>query len=294
MPAPKPLESLRAVRCVCRLLLVTGVAACAEVDLTPVALDQDGPKDGPGAVVGAGDADAGTLPERPQNRVDGGCSGAPPTNDSATSESGDASPGADGECASDHLVMHHSFEQSLRDATAYGNDATNVGNVGYEPGVVGDALVLGPDSVADVPRSESLEFGGPLTVELWVRPSALPPGGGRAGLLDDDGRYGLFLTSLGEVLCVGGGASVTGGELAVGTWAHVACVLVDSTLTLWQDGQERGRVENAEALKAPGTHALAIGGNAPTGDRFAGLLDDLRIWREARSASQLGGAAPAR
>lgn len=271
---------------------------------------------GTGAVEDAG-TDGDTPPEPPAPYwVDGGfasgeCTGALPRVDAGAGDAGDAGSSAfapvdddcdgrpdscrvAGDCASPALIVHYLFEQSLRDATPYGNDTTDVSDVGYEPGVVGDALVLGASSVATLPRSESLEFVDAVTVELWAQPRALPSGSGRAGLLDDDGRYGLFLNSLGQLRCVAGSATVTGGELTVDHWSHVACVLDASTLTLWQDGHVRAQVTRAGNLTTPGQHPVTIGGNSPSGDRFVGLLDNLRIWREARSPSQLSRAAQTR
>lgn len=248
--------------------------------------------------------------------VDGGfataeCSGAPPPLDAGAGDAGDAgvppfeladrdcdgladSCSVDGDCASQNLIVQYLFEQNVRDATPYANDAIDVSGVSYAGGVGGEALVLGPSSGASLPRSESLAFTDALTLELWVQPSELPPSGGRAGLFDDDGRYGLFITSLGELRCVAGGASLSGGALTVDQWAHVACVLDASTLTLWQDGHMRAQAPRAGNLTAPGQSPPVIGGNAPSGDRFEGLLDNLRIWREARSPSQLSRAAQTR
>lgn len=271
---------------------------------------------GRGGVGGVEDAGPDTTPEPPPYWVDGGfasveCSGAPPTSDAGAADAGDAgsspfeladrdcdghadSCSVEGDCASGNLIVQYLFEQSLLDATPYGNDATDVSNVGYEPGVVGAALVLGPTSAASIPRSESLEFGDAMTIELWVLPRAMPPSSGRAGLLDDDGRYGLFLTPLGELRCVSAGATLTGGELAVNEWAHVACVLDASMLTLWQDGQVRAQAPRGGDLTTPGQNPVVIGGNSPSGDRFEGLLDNLRVWREARTPSQLSRAAQTR
>lgn len=272
---------------------------------------------GAGGEIEDGGPDIDPPPDEPTPYwVDGGfasgeCSGALATLDAGAVDAGDAGTLAfeladrdcdgladscrvDGDCASGNLIVHYLFEQSLRDATPYGNDAANVSNVSYGPGVVGEALVLGPSSVASLPRSESLAFDEVMTVELWVQPSALPPSGGRAGLLDDDGRYGLFLTALGELRCVSGGTSLTGGQLSVDEWAHVACVLDASTLTLWQDGYVRAQVPRSGNLTTPGPYPLVIGGNSPSGDRFDGLLDNLRIWREARTPSQLSRAAQTR
>lgn len=275
-----------------------------------------GGEGGGGGVRDAG-PDADTTPEEPAPYwVDGGfatveCNGALAASDAGAVDAGDAgssepeladrdcdgladSCSVDGDCASENLIVQYLFEQSLRDATPYGNDVTSFSDVRYEPGVVGDALVLGPNSVATLPRSASLELSDAVTVELWVQPSAMPPSGGRAGLLDDDGRYGLFLSPLGELRCVAGGATVSGGELTLDAWAHVACVLDASTVTLWQDGLVRAQVPRGGNLTTPGQYPLVIGGNSPSGDRFEGLLDNLRIWREARSPAQLSRAAQTR
>lgn len=286
--------------------------------------DAGEPENG-GAGVGGGDpvtrvedagGDAGdTTHVPPPLRADGGfaageCSGAFPDSSDAGTDAGDASTTpariADrdcdgvrdgcivaGDCASDALVAQYLFEGSLADATPYANDAASVGDVGYEPGTTGSGLsAIG--GVLHVPRAESLEFTGDMTVELWLKPRTLPVPGARAGLLDDEGRHGLFLMGTGELRCVVGSASLSGGAVSAGAWTHVACVRDASHVTLWQDGYIRAQVPSGASMTSPGGGPLVIAGNAPNGDVFDGTIDDLRIWRQARSALDISRSAQTR
>jgi len=44
------------------------------------------------------------------------------------------------------------------------------------------------------------------------------------------------------------------------------------------------------ALSSTGNGA-AIGMNAPSGDNFDGLIDELRVWKTARSTAEIAAAA---
>lgn len=199
-----------------------------------------------------------------------------------------------GDCASDDLRAHYLFEGDVRDASGFGNDGLVIDAVGYAPGAVGSALLLGGAGVVHVPHGEGLVFTETLTVEFWVQPRTIPASGARAGLVDDEGRFGLFLMPNGEVRCVAGLASVSGGEIVTEGWTHVACVLDATTLTLWQRGQFAAGVPRGDDLAPPGSAPISIGGNAPAGDPFDGLIDDLRIWSVARTPAQISRSAQTR
>jgi hypothetical protein len=201
-----------------------------------------------------------------------------------------------GDCSTSSLVASYLFEESGHDVSVHGNHVGEHNGVTYSPGVIGRGLTVNAGSTVLVPRSESFDFERELTVEVWVKLRSMPPGGGRAGLFDDDGRYGLFVLSSGEVSCVrtGAGACV-GGAVAADEWTHVACVYDGRWLRVWQDGLVVAQVEAAvNTALPPGAAALVVGGNAPSGDRLDGTLDGLRIWNVARSPTQISRSVQTR
>ena len=88
--------------------------------------------------------------------------------------------------------------------------------------------------------------------------------------------------------------TVTGGQVTVGQWFHIAAVYDGSELSLWQDGLLQATFAANALLTSPGTQPLVLGGNAPEGDRLIGVLDTLRLWNTARTALQIEASAAAR
>ena len=142
---------------------------------------------------------------------------------------------------------------------------------------------------SDLPETSDLDLDA-VTVEMWVRPDALPPTAqARTGLFDNDGQYSVFLFGDGTVHCLASGEIEAVG-LAVGTWTHVACVHNGLSVTLYIDGAAL-----ATALAGPlglMPNGSNIGSNSPDGnDRFIGRIDELRIFRRARTPDELCEAA---
>ena len=191
------------------------------------------------------------------------------------------------------LVACYGFEDGVMDGSAYGNHGT-LSNATTETGLDGRGLALsvGPSSLVTVPESPSLEIPGPITVELWLRADAAPPQGGnsRAGLVDHNGQWGLFLTSGLQVRCVmAGGASVTGLAVTLGEWTHLACVYDRQTVQLYQDGVAGPSINTSNPNPVAATDGIRIGQDSPSGDPLTGLIDELRIWQVARTADEVSG-----
>jgi hypothetical protein len=169
--------------------------------------------------------------------------------------------------------------------------ATGVRFVAGRPGA-GQAIVTSATSSVRIPDSESLDPSEALTLEAWVRPTTLPLSG-RAGLLDNNGQYGLFVASTAEVRCAIGNNVLAGLHIQAGDWTHVACSFDGETIALYQDGRLIVSAESDETLITGRTDGLAIGQNSPDGDPFDGALDDVHIWSTARSPAQICAAAGA-
>jgi len=116
---------------------------------------------------------------------------------------------------------------------------------------------------------------------MWIRPSAYPIDPLRMGLVDSGGRYRMFLLANGLVRCAitGGPAAVTTAAHAVplGTWTRLACSYDGATLTVYVDGAIAATTSQSVTIPATGG-GMVIGQNNPTGENFAGAIDDLEIW----------------
>jgi len=149
-------------------------------------------------------------------------------------------------------------------------------------------------SLVQVDEDPSLELPGPTSVELWVRVDAVPPstGNARAGLLDHNGQWGLFLTSAMQVRCImAGGVNVAGLNVALGQWTHVACVYDRQSIQLYQDGAAGPWVAATGPNPTSPNDGIRIGQDSPSGDPLTGAMDEIRIWQVARTAEDICGAA---
>ncbi len=190
------------------------------------------------------------------------------------------------------LVACYRFEQAAQslqpfDESMYANHGTAM-NVAFPIARGSQVLLTGLGSEVRVPDSGSLSPAAAITIELFMRPDELPMTG-RAGLLDDDGQYGLFLEPTGSLRCTTAVAAVNtpAGTFTAGAWHHVACSYDGAMIRLYVDGVMRVAGPGTGLLGTGSTIGMAIGHNAPTGDNFVGAIDGLRIWSSARSASEI-------
>ena len=77
-----------------------------------------------------------------------------------------------------------------------------------------------------------------------------------------------------------------GARLTVNTWTHLAATYDGSVLALYRDGSLVSSTLASGALMTS-TGALKIGGNSIWSEPFAGLIDDLRVYSRALTASEI-------
>jgi biopolymer transport protein ExbB len=117
-----------------------------------------------------------------------------------------------------------------------------------------------------VPASDRLKIatGGALTVSMWVKPDAMPPG--QATLLAL-GPLSIGLDS-GKLTADIDGKSTSGGDLPPSAWAHVALAASGTKATLYVNGKPAATLDAAvPAIDAP----LVLGRG------YKGLIDELQI-----------------
>lgn len=219
--------------------------------------------------------------------------------DAGTDPGPDAPPpdiGAVCDPADPSLIACYRFESNLfesqpHDESAHGNNGLATGLtlvLGHDGH--GSAMDSTPASDVRVPDSASLDPSTAVTLEAWIRPRTVPATG-RAGIVDNDGQYGMFLAAGGAVQCMTGSGNLIGPSVVVGRWTHVACTYDGAAVRLYQDGYVSATSPATGPLTTDRTDGLAIGHNSPAGDPFDGAIDDLRIWSVARSDADLCRAA---
>jgi hypothetical protein len=191
------------------------------------------------------------------------------------------------------LVACYRFE--VAEAAAQPFDDSGFANHGTSSGVSyvagaggrGAAMQFAPGASALIPDSASLDVTAGVTMEGWLLVDALPAIGGRAGLLDNNGQYGLFLAPDGQVRCAIGSATAIGLGVPVGVWTHVGCTYDGATIQLYQSGEPGASASSAGQLGTGGVDGLGLGQNVPSGDHLQGALDDIHVWSRALSGPEM-------
>lgn len=140
-----------------------------------------------------------------------------------------------------------------------------------------------------------------ITVEAWIRPTALPSKGSPSGHNSNEGaivhKSGNSDDNLGVTVATGGMAfyiddggnnTPVAAAPSTGAWMFVACTWDNSTMIIYQDGASAATmgsvtgtfVNNSNALRFGGVHGNA-GGNP---HEFTGIIDEIKISNIAHSA----------
>jgi biopolymer transport protein ExbB len=147
-------------------------------------------------------------------------------------------------------------------------------------GLIGPSARLAGTAVT-WPASDKVKAAGsgPYSVSLWVKPQVA------AGTLFHQGQVQIGLAN-GALSAQVGAATVPGGTVAAGAWSQIVLTLGGGKATLYVNGAQAGQTE----LAAGGA---AIEGDIQVGDGYQGLLDELEISADVRSADaiRLGYAA---
>ncbi len=205
-----------------------------------------------------------------------------------------------------HLQMEEGSGMNLNDSSPYGNNGTTIGSPTWTTGKIGQALSLdGSTQYATVADASSLDISTAITLAAWVKPAGASAStqyvikkatqGGVAGT--DDG-YEISLSSAGKVFVRFNQAtsgdtyrinSVTSYPLNSSAWMHIAATYDQNTglMKLYVNGvQESGDLAGPAAILTNNL-PLGIGAQGNGVSKFNGLLDDVRVYNTALTASQI-------
>jgi hypothetical protein len=163
--------------------------------------------------------------------------------------------------------------------------------VGRVIGRFGNALTVDEGGSVAVPHSAELEGGGLFSMEMWVRRDGASDDLEVLAAKGDPSTYGMAL--FGDTLIFGFddtegtewaafGAGVTDGD-----WHHVVGVYDGGEIALYVDGGLVGSTPTFGATPSTNTTALTIGSFFGVGATFNGEIDQLRLYDEALSASEV-------
>ena len=206
-------------------------------------------------------------------------------------------PTAPGYAAEPGPVAAYAFEEGAgtitRNAAGSGLDGTLSGATWDPAGHSGGALFFDGtnDSVA-VPDGDALDLTAGMTLEAWVYPSTTS--GWRTVVMKEqpgDLVYALYANTNTNQPSVHvhttADINVRGtSQLQRGAWSHLAGTYDGTTLRLFVNGIAVASRTVSGPMQASGG-TVKIGGNAIWGEWFKGLIDDVRIYNRALSATEI-------
>lgn len=222
--------------------------------------------------------------------IDGPPGDGQPTTDA---DDGDAPAGLFCDRDNPDLRLCMTFEESAIDEAGAGVVIDVMDNLGFGPGKVGSAVQLTSTSAIHAAESAALDVTTALTMEAFVNVVQVPVS--RAGFIDNNGQWGMWLGNNMRPYCTMSGSTVSGPTILTGTWTHVACVFDNLTYRIYVDGALFGTVNRQVPAPTTGTDGLSVGQDCTAGggagDPLTGAMDEVRIWASARSDAQIAAAA---
>ena len=198
------------------------------------------------------------------------------------------------------LVAVYGFSEgtgtTVADLSGNGRTGTISSAVWTTAGRFGNALSFnGSNAWVTVADANPLDLTTGMTIEAWVNPAVLS--GWRSVLMKETASgvaYGLYAHDNAPAPAVTvniGGSGVDQSALgtaplALGVWSHLAATYDGATLRLFVNGVQAGTRATTGAMSTSAA-PLRLGGNAPWGEHFQGLIDEVRIYNVARTATEI-------
>jgi hypothetical protein len=197
------------------------------------------------------------------------------------------------------LIAAYAFEEgsgtTTADETGKGHVGTLIGTTWSASGRYGKALSFnGTSANVSIADAADLDLTNAMTLEAWVRPSALS--GWNTVMMKEGSAttlaYGLYANdqSPWPAVTVRIGtddrSAIGTGSLPLNTWTHLAATYDGATLRLYVDGVQVGSLAQTGNM-ITSARTLRIGGNTVWGEYFTGLIDDVRVYNRALSAGEI-------
>jgi hypothetical protein len=196
------------------------------------------------------------------------------------------------------LVAAYGFNEAagmlqVTDASGQGNTGTIAGATRIASGKFGGALSFdGTSAWVTVADAASLDLTTGITIEAWVRPTALT--GWRSVVMKESAAglaYSLY--SGNDAMRAAGyvnvnediGVTATS-AMVLDIWTHLTFTYDGSMLRMFVNGAEVSS-QAASGAAASTAGVLRIGGNAYWGEYFKGIIDEVRLYNRALTATEI-------
>jgi hypothetical protein len=129
-------------------------------------------------------------------------------------------------------------------------------------------------------RLDGIGANDAFTIECWVRRSGANPDSNVCHIWDGGNQNRLYYdeTSSAVIWDTEGTARITGGDLSLNTWYHIAVVRDTSNNTkLYIDGTQSGSTFTSDDRNFANITAIGIGGSTGGSDAFIGHIDEFRL-----------------
>jgi hypothetical protein len=153
-------------------------------------------------------------------------------------------------------------------------------------GSAGSSLYFdGVDDYVSVPDKPGLKPGS-ITVEAWIRTTADKPDN---YIFSKGTDYELLLDNQQPVFRLNNGdlnLKFAKDTIETGVWMHVAATFDGTNARIYVNGS----LKSTQTYSAPiayGTDSLLIGSNSGQTGLFSGYIDEVRIWKTARSSAEI-------
>jgi len=153
----------------------------------------------------------------------------------------------------------------------------------------------GVDDFVEVSHSEDLDIPDEITVMAWVKSSNLAPTNTIISKTGSESKYTTFwmdIRNSGTYILFGGYTPTGGGTyinksyaFSTDVWYHLVGVDDGSNLIIYINGNSIG--SGARATRVSGDWPVSIGSRGISSASFPGLIDEVKIYNRALSASEI-------
>jgi hypothetical protein len=196
------------------------------------------------------------------------------------------------------LVLHLTGDGSATDSSGNGHHGTLIGDATFANGVLGSAFLLdGSGDYVAIANHPSLEPTSALSVAAWV---SMGPISGIVLIVDsshgfvDSAGWSLQTSAVGQISFAYGNniffpELLSNSEIDDSAFHHVAGVFDGTTMSIYVDGLLENQIAYV-GTPQPSGRELRIGaswGGGVTNREVNGLIDDVRVYNHALSATEI-------